>query len=257
VDDLDGKPAPGRPDDFALVVGIEHYQSIPDAQYGERDAATFRKYAVRRLGVPEENVIALTGSKATRGGMARYLEEWLPKNVGESSRLWVYYSGHGAPDPVKGTSYLIPWDGDPAYLESSSYPVSRLYEKLSALKAREIVVVLDACFSGAGGRSVLAKGARPLVHVKEEAAPLDGRFVVLTASAGDQIAGGLDDQAHGVFSYFLLKGLKGASDADQDGHVTVKELSSYLGQEVPRAARRQNREQTPQTRTSDAGLRLY
>ncbi len=256
VDEIDAKAAP-RPDDFAIIMGIERYQSIPEAQFGERDANAFRGYAIKRLGVPEENVVLLTGSKASRAGLARYLEEWLPKNVGEKSRLWVYFSGHGAPDPVVGSAYIIPWDGDPAYLDSTAYPLAKLYERLAALKAKEIVVVLDTCFSGAGGRSVLAKGARPLVHVKNTAIPEDRRMTVLTASTADQIAGGLQDQSHGLFTYYFLKGLKGASDVDKDGHVTLSEMKGYLDAEVPKAARRQNREQTPQLRAADSELQLY
>jgi len=252
-----GAQASPQPDDYALIMGVERYQSIPEAEFGESDAKTFRRYAVERLGVPKENAISLLGSRATRAGMSRYLEEWLPKNVTEKSRLWVYYSGHGAPDPVKGSAYLVPWDGDPAYLESSAYPLSRLYERLAALKARQIVVVLDACFSGAGGRSVLARGARPLVAVRQTDAPSDPRLSILTASAGDQIAGGLQEQGHGVFTYFLLKGLQGAADSDKDGHVTMAELGDYLAREVPRAARRQNREQTPHLSAADPALKLY
>ena len=256
VDTVEGN-APTRPDDFAFIVGIERYQSIPDAQFGEQDANAFKQYALKKLGVPAENVIALTGPKASRAGLSRYLEEWLPKNVTDQSRLWVYYSGHGAPDPIKGSAYLIPWDGDPAYLESSAYPLAKLYERLAALKAKEIVVMLDSCFSGAGGRSVLAKGARPLVNVKAVELPPDPRLTVLTASTGNQIAGGLQDQNHGVFTYYMLKGLQGSSDADRNGHVTLAELKSYLDEQVPKAARRQNREQTPQLRSADPDLKLY
>ena len=256
VDSLDSQAAP-RPEDYAFVVGIERYQSIPEAQFAERDAAVFRQYAVKRLGVPEENVVSLLGSQATRAGLARYLEEWLPRNVSEKSRLWVYYSGHGAPDPVKGGAYLVPWDGDPAYLESSAYPLSGFYERLAALPAKEKIVILDACFSGAGGRSVLAQGARPLVTVKESSVPQDPRFFLLAASAQDQITGALQDQGHGVFTYYLLKGLKGAARKGQDGHVSMAELAAYLAAEVPRAARRQNRDQTPQFHAADPSLRLY
>ena len=71
-------------------------------------------------------------------------------------RNLVYLSGHGAPDPKSGAAYIVPWDGDPNFLETTAYPVSRLYQKLGALKAREIVVALDSCFSGAN----LARGRR-------------------------------------------------------------------------------------------------
>lgn len=256
--DVDETPrkASVRPDDFALIIGIEKYQSVPSALYGERDAAAFRNYALGALGVPEENVIFLTGQRATRTGMAKYIEEWLPKNVEEKSRVYVYYSGHGAPDPVKGHAYLIPWDGDPSFLESTAYPVGKLYENLQKLKSKQILVALDSCFSGAGGRSVLAKGARPLVTVADTAVPLGAKLSVLTASSGEEIAGSLDDQGHGMFTYYLLKGLKGEA-ADTEGRMTLSSLHSYISQSVKRSARRQNREQTPQLKAADGSLRIY
>jgi hypothetical protein len=254
--DVDAGPARAgapRPDDFALVVGIEQYQNIPKADYGERDAATMKRY-IQKLGVPEENVIFLTGQRATRTGLAKYLEEWLPRNVTDQSRVYFYYSGHGAPDPSDGLSYLVPWDGDPTFLKSSAYPVSRLYEKLGALKAKEVVVMLDSCFSGAGGRSVLAKGARPLVNAKTADIPEGSKLSLLTASGGDEITGSLDEQGHGLFTYYLLKGMGG--EAVRDGHLAISDLYAYVQKNVQRAARRQNREQTPQLKTG-TDLRLY
>ena len=246
-----------RPDDFSLVVGVERYRSLPAASYAERDASAFARYARAVLGVPEENTILLTGERATKTDIAKYVEEWLPRNVVEASRVYVFYSGHGAPDPAKGTAHLVPWDGDPAFLQTSAYPLSRLYDRLSRLKAREVVVMLDACFSGVGGRSVIAPGLRPLVLVKEAVVPKGDKLTVLTAASSDETAGSLDSQRHGLFTYYLLKGLDGAADPEGSGHVDVDGLHGYVRQNVLRAARRQNREQNPVLRAPDKGLRLY
>lgn len=256
VDQFPGKRVASRPDDYALVVGIGAYQSLPSADFGERDAETVRRYLIG-LGVPEENVIVLTGARATLTGMAKYLEEWLPRNATSQSRVFFYYSGHGAPDPAKGDAYLVPWDGDPTFLKSSAYPVARVYQQLAALKAKEILVALDACFSGAGGRSVIAKGARPLVTVAEAKAPGDPRFAILSASSGEEIAGSLEEQSHGLFTYHLLKGLGGEADADKDGHVSAQELHAFVRSGVARGARRQNREQTPQLHAPNPAIKFY
>ncbi len=250
-----GRREKERPDDFALIIGIEKYETLPKADYGERDAQTFRSY-VLGLGVPEENVISLSGAKATKTGITKYLEEWLPRNVTADSRVYFYYSGHGAPDAATGAAYLVPYDGDPSFLQSSAYPLPRLYEKLQALKAKEIIVALDSCFSGAGGRSVIAKGARPLMTTVAASA-VGPKVSVLAASDSAEISGSIDEQGHGMFTYFLLKGLKGEADADGDSHVTLGELYGYLHKGVQRAARRQNREQTPQLQSTQPDLKLY
>ncbi len=241
---------PERPDDFALVVGIEKYSDLPDASFAERDARAVKEHLLA-LGVPERNVIHLAGDKAGRSALAKYLELWLPRNVTAKGRLFFYFSGHGAPDVKTGQAYLVPWDGDANFLEATGYPVSRLYEKLHALKAREVVVALDACFSGAGGRSVLAKGARPLV-TKVDAGTVPADLTVLAAASEDEITSALDEQGHGIFTYYLLKGLGGAA-ADGSGVVTAKGLFDYLRPKVQDAARRQNREQTPVLRGARTG----
>jgi hypothetical protein len=244
---------PERPDDFALVVGAEKYAlGLPDAEFAERDALAMRDHLLA-LGYPARNVVLLTGAKASRAGLAKNLEAFLARNVNERSSIFFYFSGHGAPDPRTGDAYLVPTDGDPQYLEETAYPVKRLYQRLDALKARTVIVALDACFSGSGGRSVLAKGTRPLVS-KIRLGLEGGRVLSLTASGPSQVSGTLDEQGHGLFTYYLLKGLNGAA-ADANGRVTSRGLHGYLAPKVQDEAQRQNREQTPQIGGPDTVLR--
>lgn len=227
-----------RPDDFALVIGIEEYQSLPKADFGARDAMTMRRH-LEALGFPARNIISLEGSQATSSKLKSYLEEWLPLNVKTTSTLFVYYSGHGAPDTKTGEAYLVPWDGDPKFLKSTALPLKRLYADLAKTKAKRVIVALDACFSGAGGRSVLAQGARPLVAKAADLSPSEGKLTILAAASGDEITGTLEEQSHGLFTYHLLKGLSA------DPKASAKSLYDYLKPRVQDDARRENREQTP------------
>lgn len=231
-----------RPADFAVVVGIDKYQSVPVADFADRDAAAVHAQLIA-MGFPRRNIILLTRDKATKSSLAGYIEEWLPRNVTSESRVFFYYSGHGAPDLQSGEAYLVPWDGKPEFLQSSAYPLKQLYAALGRLKAKEVTVALDACFSGAGGRSVMAKGARPLVplHAGETAV---GNLTVFSAASGAQITGSLDEAEHGIFTYHFLKGLNGGAK-DSTGRITAKGLYEYLAPRVQEDARRQNRDQTP------------
>ena len=139
----------------------------------------------------------------------------------------------------------MPSDGDPQYLAQTGYPLKRLYAKLGALKAKSVLVALDSCFSGAGGRSVLAKGTRPLVGKVDLAVQAEGKIAVISASAGDQISGANEEAGYGLFTYNLLQGLNGAAK-DAQGQVTLKSLYGYLKPRVQDDARRGNRDQTPQ-----------
>lgn len=236
-------PSYGMPEDlhkFALVVGIEKYKSLPPAEFAESDAAAVRRH-LKALGYPERNIIYLTGDNAGKSGLEKYLDSWLPRNLNEDSQFLFYFSGHGAPDPSTGQAYLVPWDGDPKFLEDTGYPIQKLYAQLGKLKSRHIIVALDSCFSGAGGRSVLAKGARPLVN---RVVGLDdaksGNLTILTAASGDEITGTEEGQSHGLFTYYLLKALN-----EKKGRTNARELFDYLKPLVQDDARRDNRDQTP------------
>lgn len=234
---------------FAVVIGVEEYESLPRAEFAERDAAATREHLLA-LGYPQRNIVYLTGSKASRSGIEKYLESWLPRNVTEESKVFVYFSGHGAPDVASDQAFLMPWDGDSKFIENTGYPVKRMYEKLNALKARQVVVAMDSCFSGAGGRSVLAKGARPLVTKTDLGGDSVQRLVVFAASGGDEISGTDDSQGHGLFTYQFLRALD-----ERKGEVTVKGLYEALRPRVQDTARRENRDQTPQLLPAALGER--
>jgi len=238
-----------KADHFAFIVGIENYESLPKADFAEHDAETVREH-LAALGYPRRNIVFLAGGKAGKAGMEKYLQAWLPRNVPDGGKVLFYFSGHGAPDPRTGEAYLVPWDGDPKFIENTGYPLKRLYRELGALRAKEVIVALDACFSGAGGRSVLAKGARPLVTKVDLGSDL-GKLVVLSAAAGDEITGTDEIQGHGLFTYHLLNALnaKGAG-------ATAKELFDALLPMLQEAARRDNRDQTPQLLGSRTDVRL-
>ncbi len=234
---------PENPENYAVVVGIEKYSDLPEARFAERDAQAVRAHLVA-LGYPQRNIHLLLGEKATKTGIIKNVETWLANNVGKDSTVFFYYSGHGAPETKSRQPYLVPFDGDPQYMGDTGYPLQRLYAKLGALKAKRVIIALDSCFSGTGGRSVLAKGTKPLI-LQMDTAPVGPKAVVLSASRFDQISGTMEMQAHGTFTYFLLKGLNGGA-VDRDGGITTQSLYDYLEPKVEDAARRENRDQAPQ-----------
>src|SRR5208283_1005147 len=105
---------------------------------------------------------------ATKNDIEKNLD-WLRANVPAGSRVYFFFSGHGSPDPSTGTPYVLPYDGDPAFLDRTGVRLSSIISALGETHATDVLAFVDACYSGSGGRSVLPKGARPLVHVKEAA----------------------------------------------------------------------------------------
>ncbi|MDF1590278.1 MAG: ankyrin repeat domain-containing protein [Desulfobacterales bacterium] len=248
VDELPSVKKKPNPNAYAVVIGIETYrQKLPKADFAVADAATVKQCLTRMLGYPEENIIALSNEHATYTDLVKYIEEWLPKNMEPGGSVFFYYSGHGAPNPKTGDVFLVPYDGDPNFIEKTGYPLKKLYEQLSKLPAKEIMVALDSCFSGAGGKSVLAEGSRPLVMNMQTAFTPAKNMVVLTASSDSEISSTYKDKGHGLFTYFLLKGVKGEADLNEDGKIEVEELYSYLKPQVQKTARKlYNNEQSPQ-----------
>lgn len=230
---------------FAIVIGVEKYrEALPAAKGAEKDARDFAALLQTTLNVPAANVKLLLGDRASRADLQGALTEWLPKNaVKPGGRVYVFFSGHGAPDVASGEAFLLPWDSNPAYLKSGGLSVKELQASLSALPGQQTFVFLDACFSGTGERSVLADGTRPLVPVRELS---DAPSVVTFSAAGAREATGAHaSSGHGLFTHHLLAGLSGAADADADLHVTLEELQRHLATHVSAEARLQNREQTP------------
>jgi len=248
VDTLPATPSMPQKNAVALVIGIERYRSnLPGADFAAMDAKTMAKYLTGVMGYPEDNVALLLDQNASRADLEKYIEVWVKNRVNKDSSVFIYYSGHGAPNPQNDQAYLVPYDGDPSFLENTGYSLKRLYSVLSELRVKESFVLLDACFSGAGGRSVIAKGVRPMGLSVQNAGFLDGRILVLSASGGDQVANTYLPKGHGLLTYFVLKGLKGEADKDKNGAIDVLELFDYLKPEVERVAKREyNNSQIPQ-----------
>ena len=222
--------------DLAVIIGIEGYQSLPKSDYSFDDAKLMAEY-VKALGFKSRNIELLTDEKATKSSIEKTLEAWLPNRIKKDSRVFIYYSGHGAPEPKTGDAYLVPYDGDPNYLEVTGYSLKRLYDNLGKLQVAEITVVLDSCFSGAGGRSVLAQGARPLVMMTDIKA-IPSNMAILSATQGSQISTSSPEKGHGVFTYYFLKALK-------DGKKDIAEIYSYIKPLVEDDAKQINVQQSP------------
>lgn len=235
----------------AVVLGVERYDRLPGVSFAARDAAVFREYAVKMFGVrddPEHLYYALDGDVS--GTALRKLfgaDGWLARRVTPQTDVIVYWAGHGGPDLKSRAPFLLPADADANYPAQTGYALRELYERLAALNAGSVTVFLDACFSGwTRDAGQLLAGARDVAVSVENPVLTNERMAVFAASAGNQVSSAWPAMRHGLFTYFLLKGLRGAADADGAPGVSVGELDAYLRREVPPQAGRLDREQRPQ-----------
>jgi len=216
-DDVDQPPDFGlepREQDVAVIIGIEKYRDIEaPSEFSADDAALVKVYA-KSLGFRESNIRLIVNDRATRSDFAKNIERWLPDNAKPNGKVFFYFSGHGSPDlsdPANPRAFLLPYDGDPNDLQNTGYSISELYSRLGKLKAAEVIVVLDSCFSGQGGRSVLARGARPLINNMMPVGAIAGRMAILTATQPNQISTSAPDKKHGILTYHFLKALRGGT----------------------------------------------
>ncbi len=243
-----------RKDAVALVIGIGKYreEAIPSVKYAARDAEVMAKYFENLGGIPKANIQVLTDGKASKSDIQAYLDEWLPRRVNENSTVFVYYSGHGAPDLQGKEAYIVPYEGQPDF-PSKLYPLRNIYDSLAKLPAKEVVVILDSCFSGAKGRSVTREGARPLVMSSDNILPANSKIIVIAGSTGNQITSDYDRARHGLFTYYILRGLRGEADKKRQGAVNIGELYQYVKTNVSeKASLELNRDQTPILLPSDS-----
>jgi hypothetical protein len=235
-----------QPNAYAVVIGISQYREaefIPKVTYAVKDAEAVAKLLETQAGIPKTHIKLLTDSKATIGDIRNHLGTWLQRRVKADSTVYVYYAGHGTPNLQAQSGSMVPWDGHPDFPEGL-YPLKELEDTLSKLPTKNVVVFLDSCFSGSAGRSVLAKGGRPMGLSYPVLS--SGEVMILAAASGTQISSDYDKAEHGLFTHYLLAGLQGEADADKDQIVTLRELVPYVKEHVATTAvDKLNREQTP------------
>ena len=232
-------------DAVALVIGIEKYQNVSPVLYGDRDAIAFKQYLIDLLGLNDANIILLTNERATLGGIRTALRKLENLVTPGQSDVFVFYSGHGAPTVDSKQAFLIPYDGDANYPQDSGYPLMDFYDRLDKMKAKSVTVFVDACFSGTDkDNNLIIAAARPIFATIEGAGAYKN-LEIFSSSTGTQISSSFKEKQHGMFTYYLLKGMRSEADSDKDGTITLAEMEAYVKRHVSTQARRMGREQEP------------
>jgi hypothetical protein len=241
IDRLEGMETRERPDDLAIVVGAERHEFLPATPYAARDAALFREYAERALGAPPANLFFFADGAATREALLVALER-VRAAAKPHSRVWFYYAGFGGVDPRAGTAYLATHDADPRQWAATTLTLEQLYGALERVKAAQTTVLLDASFDGRGARTWDEEEHAALARTARLPRTPAGVTVFMAASPGEG-AGDLEEHRHGVFTYYLLRGLKG--EAAYGRHMALEDLSRYLYRMMMAWSRRTGIPQTP------------
>ncbi len=238
---------------LAIIFGIENYKNVSGVTYASRDANFVKEYFEKTLGIKKNNIYFITNEDVTKAEFDKVFskEGWLDKRVKEKeTEIYFYYAGHGAPEIKNNKAYLIPYDGDPNYASITGYELDKLYENLGNLNAKSVTIFLDACFSGANRESeMLLANARPISI--EVNSPIVKGITVFSATSNKEISSAWQEKKHGLFTYFMLKGMQGNADLNEDKKLTIGELGKYIKHNVSETAGFIDREQTPQMITDN------
>ena len=241
---LTGKTSENK---VALIIGIEKYTESPDAQYANLDAQYFFDYARKGFGVNAKNIKILVDEEATFVQTSKVVTKWLKsKIVKDKSDLIVFFAGHGLSSSNGEELFLLSQDSDPDLLDITALSRTKFFDNILKLNPKSVTMFLDTCYSGVSrDEEMLLASARPLRIVAEEQSQIPNNFTIFSASELNQISSGLKEAKHGIFSYYLMKGLEGKADINNDKSITNGELLAYMDENVSQKAAELGREQNP------------
>ena len=250
-----GTPAPAprvMPEQWAVIIGAGQYHSaaIPRLRYAVPDAEAVYRTLTGPGGFRKDHVVLLTDTaerKPTLRNIRWALGTFLARSARKDDTVVIFFAGHGAPEAdLRGAErdglakYLIPVDADPDDLYSTALPMDEIKTIFERIEAERVVAFLDACYSGAAG-------GRTFASLKTRAGTVDDLFLerltrsrgraIITASRPTEVSVELAELGHGIFTYYLIEGLRGAADGNRDGIVSLQELYEYVEQQVTRKSR--------------------
>jgi hypothetical protein len=247
VVDVDQTPARAvgytRRKAVGLAIGLSSHrdQQVKGLPYAGQDATTLARYWGSVGGIPDSQLRVLTNDRATKDDWTEAFEDWLPVRTEPGSTVFVFVSGRVQNDGA-GVSFLT-YDAQRAS-STGLFSLRRLTAALAKLPAQHVVVFLDVePTDGFDGGDDRATAPDWRIGVSSSIA---GKIVLVASAGRGQSSHALEAGRHGLFAYWMLRGLAGEADHNRDGSVWLGELYDWISAKVPEVARRlDGREQAP------------
>jgi len=228
-----GKTVKSNSNALALIIGVADYSKTnANALYADKDAQQFYDYATMKLGIPSSNIKELVNAKADRVEITLAVKDWIARST-ESGKtdIYVFFAGHGLSTADGKDMFLLPYDGLPRLLQDSAIKRDQLFADIQKANPKSVTVFLDTCYSGTTRGTDMLIASRPIaIRALKQSIP--NNFTVFSAAAGDQTSKPLEEAKHGMFSYFLMKGMEGDADTNSDNKITAQELHNYVKENV-------------------------
>lgn len=239
---------------WVLLVGVNHYDDenlltlrfpAPDCQgLGQALKEATQAFPRRELCIHHDFAEHLPTLEQVRQSLKRITAAAQPQDT-----VLFYFSGHGLIDAGSGQAVLCLRDTWQDYLMESGLAVPELLQLLGQSPARQQLVWLDACHSGGmtlwGAKDANHQpGPDPvpqLVALLRQRAAQGRGFYALLSCDFDQRSWEFPELGHGVFTYYLMRGLRGEA-ADDQGVVDADNLYKYVYHQTLRYIDRANQQ---------------
>ena len=244
-----GKKAPVADNQWALIVGVSQYPGqIQSLAFPSDDARAIKDLLVSAAGFPEDHIRLLTDNgagdaKATKQNILAAVDYFAPR-VQPGHEVIVFLAGHGIARGLglQAKSFFLPVDVDASKesLERTAVDLEELARKLSALKASQFSIFIDACredpFPGRGIKGntmtdVMSRGLRITPSATRPADTPPPTAIVFYACQVGERAWEDPQLKHGVFTYYILEGIREVANRP-DGRVEAGYLANFLKESV-------------------------
>ncbi|NMG09307.1 caspase family protein [Brasilonema sp. UFV-L1] len=220
---------------YALLIGVG-----ADLGITVKDATALRDVLVNpnQAAYPPNQVNLLTETSATRQEILKAFDQLIEQvNQNPDATVIIYYSGHGGRIERTNEYFLVPYGYNPSQRADTAISGLEFTEKIEAIQARKLVVLLDCCH--AGGVPALKETGETFV---KSPVPPDLLNMLGTGSGRVVVASSREDeysytgQPYSAFTDCLLEALQGKAAKEKDGYARILDVMIYLFDHVPKRA---------------------
>jgi uncharacterized protein YjbI with pentapeptide repeats len=243
----------------ALIIGVSNYDYLDNLDFCKNDGNEMYNFLKEGLEFEIRDEFKLTGNRVEHFSIHdKIISFFTDPIINSNDTLLFYYSGHGIPD-IDFNLYLASSETDPDRPMLRSFPFDKLTDLVNQNTSKRIVAILDCCHSGelklgrGSEEDIVRLGANAINRRSQTLKQGEGKCI-LASSLGPQRAYDLKEKGHGIFTYYLLEGLKGNSDAvDKHGNVTVFSLGNYVYNAIVNLPEAKRPKQKPLTKVEGGG----
>ena len=195
-----------RGNHWLFIIGINEYTDWSRMDTAVNDAKAIKDVLLRRYYFDKYHLVELYNEKATRKNILGKLR-FLSRRVGPDDSIVIFYAGHGNLDPITKESSWIPVEGgieDPSTWVTS-YDI-RSYLRISAIKAKHILLISCASFSGDFFRNLKGELPKATDKVIRKAYKLASRQAITSGGLEPESENGISGNS--IFAHSLVRVLE-------------------------------------------------